>query len=130
MGKFLKIKNMPGIGLILAMLMGCALQSLTVSPPSWDMLQSGMYETAEGRAFNGIGHASVIVNVAHRTIQRVKEIGYLIEFVFFRRGVENPMPVVPGFETGLEENPWNRFFLENPEIHVTVVHHDFLKAIC
>ena len=62
MGKFLKIKNMPGIGLILAMLMGCALQSLTVSPPSWDMLQSGMYETAEGRAFYGIGHASGVRN--------------------------------------------------------------------
>ncbi len=62
MGKSLKIPKLFGIGLTVALLMGCAVQSLEVSPPTWDRLESGMYDTAEGRVFYGIGHASGVQN--------------------------------------------------------------------
>ncbi len=62
MGKCLKISKAHGLGLIAAMLMGCAVQSLVISPPAWDRLESGMYDTSEGRVFYGIGHASGVQN--------------------------------------------------------------------
>ena len=62
MGIFHKIKWEIGIGLIVAALTGCAVQSLVISPPAWDRLESGMYDTVAGRVFYGIGHASGVQN--------------------------------------------------------------------
>lgn len=57
MGKTASLHLVAAVFLSAGLLYGCVGRSLIVSTPSWYQLQSGLYETAEGKVFYGIGQA-------------------------------------------------------------------------
>ena len=57
MGKRVRMHLVVALFLSAGLLYGCMGRSVIVSKPSWYQLQSGLYETAEGKLFYGIGQA-------------------------------------------------------------------------
>jgi hypothetical protein len=55
--KIVRIQLAVAVLLSAGWLYGCMGRSLIVSTPAWYQLQSGLYETAEGKVFYGIGQA-------------------------------------------------------------------------
>ena len=63
MGKDNKIKMFAGMGLLVVILTGCMGSGLIISSPPWHQLQSGLYDTVEGKVFYGIGRADGLQNL-------------------------------------------------------------------
>ncbi len=73
-------------------------------------------------AHDRIGHSGVVVDGAHGYAHVVVQLAQRHPGVGFRQRIKDAVPVIPGFETRLEEHMRYGFALENAEIHLAEVH--------